>query len=144
MSENNYTTFDARLDIRAALEQIRMAQGKKPVHVISHCMGSVAFACGLLDETIPKHWISGITASAVFMNPKWAVINMAKVLFPLPLDGVYKAAVGNWYSCNSSQGDSLIQRCLNQALRFYPVAPNEICNSVTCHRASFVFGRYVF
>lgn len=141
VSENNYTTYDARQDIRAALEEIHKIQGKKPIYVIAHCMGSVAFSCGLLDETIPAHWVKGITASAVFMNPKWATINLAKALFPIPLDQVYKAAAGDWYSCNSSRGDSLVQQFINQALRFYPVAPSEICNSVTCHRASFVFGR---
>ncbi len=137
-----YTTYDARLDLRACLEHIRFAHGPAPIYTIAHCMGSVAFSCGLLDGTIPSSWILGITCSQVFMNPVWGPANMAKVMAgPIPFDKLYNLAAGSWFSCSTSPDDTLVQRALNQLLRLYPQSRREMCNNAACHRASLVFGR---
>jgi hypothetical protein len=137
----HFTTFDARLDIRAALQHIRRVRGERKIYTIAHCMGSVAFSCGLLDGTIPADWIKGITCSQTFMNPEWSFLNIAKVESPIALDKAYKLLGGNWFSCTSSEDDSLLQRGIDQALRFYPCEPKEMCNNIACHRTSFIFGR---
>lgn len=138
---DKWTTFDARLDSLEALTYIRSKHGCKPIYTIVHCMGSVAFASGLLDGTIPASWILGITASQVFMNPEWATLNLMKVRSPIPLTEVYKLLLGNWFSVTSSEDDTLLQRGIDQLLRFYPTEPKELCNNVACHRTSFIFGR---
>ena len=144
VAEDNWTTFDARLDIKACLEWIRKEQGEHPVYTISHCMGAVAFSCGLLDGTIPAKWILGITTSQVLCNPIWATLNMAKVLAgPIPFDKLYSMFGGKWFSCSSSTDDSYFQQLVNQILRFYPDSREEICNNNACHRCSLIFGRYV-
>jgi hypothetical protein len=143
-----YTTFDARLDILAALEQVRKLQqtqtktAPEKVYVIAHCAGSVALSIGLLDGTVPAEYIKGITASNVFMNPIFAKVNMIKASQPVPMNSIYGTFVGSWFSCASSTQDGLVQQALNQVLRLYPVGERkEICNSVVCHRSSLVFGR---
>lgn len=142
VAENMWTTYDARLDLRACLEYIRSRQGPAPIYTIAHCMGSVAFSTGLLDGTIPSSWILGITCSQVFMNPVWQTLNMMKVMAgPVPLDKVYRLLAGTWFSCSTSTDDTLVQRFINQLLRFYPDERRELCNNAACHRTSFVFGR---
>ncbi|RDW87272.1 FAD protein [Coleophoma crateriformis] len=144
VAENNWTTFDSRLDIRACLEYIRehTDNGHEKIYTVAHCMGAVAYSCGLLDGTIPTSWILGISCSQVFMNPMWSALNMAKVMFgPIPFDKLYKMFGGSWFSCSSSKDDSYFQQFLNQLLRFYPVTRSELCNNVSCHRCSLVFGR---
>lgn len=175
IAENNWTTYDARLDIKACLEYIRKIncdeheeangggggdnsnsnsnnnssshrqkqQWQPPkTYCIAHCMGSVAFACGLLDGTIPSSWVCGVTCSQVFMNPIWNTMNMIKATAgPVPLDRLYRLAAGSWFSCSTSHDDSFVQRALNQLLRFMPDARREICNSASCHRVSLTFGR---
>ncbi|KUJ19631.1 FAD/NAD(P)-binding domain-containing protein [Mollisia scopiformis] len=142
VAENNWTTYDARLDIRASLVWIRSQWGHEPVYTISHCMGAVAFSSGLLDGTIPSKWIKGISSSQVLMNPIWSPLNMAKVLAgPIPIDKLYRIIGGNWFSCSSTRDDSYFQQLINQLLRFYPDSREEICNNVSCHRCSLVFGR---
>ncbi|KAK3325424.1 hypothetical protein B0H66DRAFT_123518 [Apodospora peruviana] len=142
VAENNWTTYDARLDIKACLEYIRKEQGPDPVYTIAHCMGSVAFSCGLLDGSIPASWIRGITASQVFMNPIWGTVNLAKVLAgPVPFDKLYNLLAGHWFSCNTTPDDGIVQSLINQILRLYPQDRKEICNSASCHRVSLVFGR---
>jgi hypothetical protein len=142
VAENNWTTHDSRLDIRASLEWIRSQWGHEPIYTISHCMGAVAYSSGLLDGTIPSKWIKGISSSQVLMNPIWSPLNMAKVLAgPIPFDKLYKMLGGSWFSCSSTRDDSYFQQLVNQILRFYPDSREEICNNVSCHRCSLVFGR---
>lgn len=146
IAENNWTTFDSRHDIRACLEWIRKQPGpehNQPIYTVSHCMGSVAYSCGLLDGTIPTEWIKGISCSQVFMNPIWGTLNLFKALAgPVPFDKLYAAFGGKWFSCSSSKDDSYFQQLVNQVLRFYPDSRSEICNNVSCHRCSLIFGRY--
>jgi len=142
VAQDNWTTFDARLDIKACLEWIRKEQGEEPIYTISHCMGAVAFSSGLLDGTIPAKWILGITSSQVFCHPIWSTANMAKVLVgPVPINKLWGWFAGGWFSCSSGQNDSYFQRLLNQALRFLPDSREEICNNNSCHRTSLIFGR---
>lgn len=145
IAENNWTTYDSRHDIRACLEWIRKQPGpdqNQPVYTVAHCMGSVAFSSGLLDGTIPTEWVKGISCSQVFCNPIWASLNQAKaVAGPISLDKLYSMFGGKWFSCSSSPDDSYFQQLVNQALRFYPCEREEICNNVSCHRCSLIFGR---
>ncbi|GAW16944.1 hypothetical protein ANO14919_063910 [Xylariales sp. No.14919] len=154
VAQNDWTTFDARLDFRACLELIRKkyATGKpaegsdKPepeaIYTIAHCMGSVAFSAGLLDGTIPAKWIKGVTCSQVFMNPMWNYMNLIKIMaMPIPADRLYRIFAGNWFSCSTGKNDSYIQKGLNELLRFMPDERKEICNNASCHRVSLVFAR---
>jgi hypothetical protein len=148
IAENSWTTFDARKDIRAALERIRELGwpedhvDERKVYTIAHCMGSVAFSTGLLDGTIPSDWILGVTCSQVFMNPIWNTLNMIKAMdWKIPLDKLYTALAGTWFSCSTSTDDALVQRALNQVLRLYPDHRKELCSNAACHRTSLVFGR---
>lgn len=137
--KKNWTGFDTRLDIRAALEYIRRIRGPRKIYTIAHCVGAIAFSSGLLDGTIPAAWIKGITCSQTFMNLKLRPLNALKV--SLNAVSLYKLLAGNWLSFTSSSNDSLIQRLLNQLLRLYPDPPSELCSNVACHRTSLAFGR---
>jgi hypothetical protein len=142
VAKNNWTTFDARLDIKACLERIRKYHGPEKIFTISHCMGAVAFSCGLLDGTIPGDWILGISSSQVLCNPIWSSLNMAKVIAgPIPFDKLYTMFGGSWFDCSSDRSDTYFQQFLNQVLRLYPDSREEICNNVSCHRSSLIFGR---
>lgn len=142
-AQRGFTTYDARLDIQAAFQEIHRIQGSdKPIYVIAHCAGSVALSAGLLDGTIQSRWISGMTASQVFFSPIFGTVNRVKATLPIPATKIYRLLAGIWLSCISTEHDSLVQRALNQIARFYPVgSPSELCNSVVCHRSELAFGR---
>jgi hypothetical protein len=145
VAKEGWSTYDARLDIAAALDYIlkRYPTGTK-VYIVAHCAGSVALSMGLLDGTIPTQHIQGITASNVFMHPKFATLNKIKASSPISLATIYEKLAGPWFSCTSEKDDAFVQQILNQMLRFYPVGSRkEICNSVVCHRSELVFGRCV-
>jgi hypothetical protein len=138
-----FTTFDARLDIQAAFHVIHQRhESEAPIYVVAHCAGSVALSAGLLDGTIPTRWLKGLNASQVFMNPIFGTVNQVKASLPVPMTKIYKALAGKWFSCVSTENDTVVQRLLNQAVKLYPVgSPQELCNSVVCHRSELVFGR---
>jgi len=140
-----WTTYDARLDIKACYEKIRELRPETKtdkIYTIAHCMGSVALSTGMLDGTIPSEWVKGLTCSQVFMNPMWGAVNLAKIMAsPVPMDKLYQTLCGNWFSCSTSENDTYIQSLLNQALRLYPNPRREICNNAACHRATLCFGR---
>ena len=146
VAHDGHTTYDARLDIHAALAEVRNREGARTrespppkVYIIAHCAGSLALSCGLLDGTIPGEWIRGITASMVFMNPKFGKVNQLLSGFPTQL---YSRLISPWWDCSSSRDDTYVQRVVNQVLRLYPAgSARETCRSVVCHRSSLVFGR---
>ena len=143
VAEKGYTTFDARLDLKAGLEEIHQLQNSDDkIYVVAHGEGSMALSMALLDGTIPASWIAGITASNVFAHPKFATANMLKAKLPVSIPKIYNTTIGSWFSCTSSHNDKFVQGLLNQALRFYPVGGvKELCSSVVCHRSELVFGR---
>ncbi|CAK7267297.1 hypothetical protein SEPCBS119000_002470 [Sporothrix epigloea] len=143
-SNTKWTTYDARLDIRASIEKLQKECGVGKVYVVAHCMGSVALATGLLDGTIPSSWLLGLSCSQVFMNPIWNAANMLKASTAatyFPLDKIYKAVAGSWFDCTTNPHDSSVQRILNHALRLLPGARRELCRSAVCHRITFLYGR---
>ncbi|KAJ5334174.1 uncharacterized protein N7506_007957 [Penicillium brevicompactum] len=73
----NSTVFDCRLDVAAALEEIRSRELQKP-YVIAHCQGSVALCMGLLDGTIKSNQLLGISVNSVFMNQVFGYWNSLK------------------------------------------------------------------
>ncbi|KAI8959082.1 FAD/NAD(P)-binding domain-containing protein [Daldinia sp. FL1419] len=147
VAQDDWTTFDARLDLKACLEKIRNETKKKdeepePIYAIAHCMGSVAFSAGLLDGTIPARWIKGITCSQVFMNPQWSTLNMIKIMaLPIPADTIYRFISGDWFNFSTTTNDPLIQRTLNELLRLMPDHRKELCNNASCHRITMALGR---
>lgn len=145
VARDGHTPYDARLDVHAALAQVRKLEGARiqgnapKVYVVAHCAGSVALACGILDGTIPGEWIRGMTSSQVFMHPKFGKVNQVMSLFPTQL---YSRLISPWWDCSSNRDDTYVQRVVNQVLRLYPIgSARETCRSVVCHRTSFVFGR---
>jgi hypothetical protein len=138
-AREGYTPYDTRLDILAAMTHIRSTEGPRKMYIVAHCIGSLAFACGLLDGTIPGGWVLGATCSAVFMNPRFGRVNHLASSIPV---GVYQSILGTYYDCVSKKNDPLIQQVVNQVLRFYPVGSRrETCRSVACHRSELCFSR---
>ncbi|KAJ4358337.1 uncharacterized protein N0V89_002919 [Didymosphaeria variabile] len=73
-----YTAYDARADVKAAMEYVREEENGKKFYVICHCLGSIATGMALLTGTANAEWIQGMTASQVFMHLRFGKINSIK------------------------------------------------------------------
>jgi len=143
VAKENWTTYDARLDIAAAVEYIRESTGLEKIYSVVHCAGAQAMAAGLLDGTIQG--IGGLTASQVFITPLFAEVNMIKTKATPALIPLYERIFGKWYDCLPHRHDCIVEAAINEALRIYPVqGRQEICHSVVCHKADLAFGRYLY
>lgn len=141
-ARDNWTTYDSRLDIAAAVDYIRETECLEKIYAIVHCAGAEAMAAGLLDGTI--HGIGGLTASQVFMNPLFAEVNMIKAKTTPVILPIYEKTLGGWYDVIPHRRDCMVEKLINEALRAYPVQKSqEICHSVVCHKSELAFGRCV-
>jgi pimeloyl-ACP methyl ester carboxylesterase len=133
------TVFDIRLDTAAAVQYVRKHEPQKP-YVVAHCQGSVSLGMALLDGTIRRDQLLGVTANSVFMSQVFGYWNWFKGRTTLIIQ-FYEAIFGSFFPCGSDQSNGLLQRILDQILRFYPVGHSrDICTSTSCHRTSFAFG----
>lgn len=147
-----WTGYDGRLDIAAALAEIKrynaeQSSGRpsppKPPYVIAHCVGSLALASALLSGTVHQSDIPGITASQIFLHPVLQPLNELKARSPLTR--LYRTIAGDWFpiaQTKAQASSNIIQSILDTLLRFYPLScRSEICNSPICHRCNLAFGR---
>jgi len=133
--EGLWTTYDARLDIAAAVKHVRREMDVEKVYVVAHCAGSQALAMGLLDGTITG--VGGLTASQVFMHPVFAKVNKFKAKVGLTFPWIYEHAVGPWFPMVSMEKPTAFE----QLLRGYPVhGMQDYCRSIICRRSQVVFG----
>jgi pimeloyl-ACP methyl ester carboxylesterase len=136
-AKDNWTTFDARLDIAAAVDTILKETKAEKIYAVVHCAGAIATAAGLLDGTIKG--IGGLTVSQVFMHPVFAEINMLKANLEPSLPGIYQREYSDWFEVVGGNDRAF----MDEILRAYPVGgPSEICRSIVCHRSELVFGRF--
>lgn len=134
------TVFDSRLDVAAALQSVNIRETRKP-YVVAHCQGSVALAMGLLDNTIPRDLVLGVTANSVFMHQIFGYWNSVKGSTTF-LISLYELLAGRFFPVATEKKEkNHFQRLLDVLLRFYPVQHRrDICTSTACHRTSFGFG----
>ncbi|KAJ4992841.1 glucose-methanol-choline oxidoreductase [Stagonosporopsis vannaccii] len=140
-AKNGWTVFDARLDVKAALQYIRNQEKNMPIYAIVHCLGSIATATALLNGDVDPSWLSGLACSQVFTDLIYSKDNDFKAKNQVLIE-LYKKLAGDWFSCRSPSTGPWIQILLDQILRFYPTGSRkEICNSAVCHRCDLPFGR---
>lgn len=81
-ARNGWSVFDARLDVRAALEYVRAQEDNKKAYAIVHCLGSIATATALLQGDIEADWLRGMTCSQVFTDLIYSTDNHFKARHP--------------------------------------------------------------
>lgn len=77
-AREGYTAYDARYDVKAAMEYIREQEGGKKCYVVCHCLGSIATGIALLTGEVNPDWLSGMTASQVFTDLWFGEVNALK------------------------------------------------------------------
>ena len=140
-AKRNWTTYDSRLDIAAAVKYILKETGLAKIYAVVHCAGAIAMAAGLLDGTIQG--IGGLSVSSVFMQPIFAEVNMCKALLQPSIASLLDAEVGDWYDCVPDD-DDIVENLFNECLQIYPTGASDICSSVVCRRSQLVFGEYLY
>ncbi|KAF9105958.1 hypothetical protein BGX27_009389 [Mortierella sp. AM989] len=146
--------YGGAFDHAAAIKIILNETSVKNIQVIAHCVGSVTLWAGMLNGDIEG--VGSVVSSQVGSRPIISTANRIKQamqltpLFDKVLGKEEFDLIAHSPSPTSSGGESgedkpvvkvsLLDRAIDNALRFMPMPSQEYCNNAICHRASFCFG----
>jgi hypothetical protein len=77
------TVYDARLDVRAAIQYVREREQERKIYAVVHCLGSIATGIALLKGDVEASWLKGMTCSQVFTNLIFSPDNDLKARHPI-------------------------------------------------------------
>ncbi|WP_225828330.1 alpha/beta hydrolase [Streptomyces naphthomycinicus] len=123
----------ARFDFPAALAELRRHAGPRPVHVIAHCLGSLAFAMSLAAGTVDG--IRSFVANSVALTPRLSAWPRRKLEYgPELLEHVLglpvldpRARTGRRFTAGWA-----LSRLVSLA--------HQECDNPACHMISFMWG----
>ncbi|KAF9170568.1 hypothetical protein BGX20_008798 [Mortierella sp. AD010] len=143
--------YGGAFDHAAAIKVILKETGVKNVQVVAHCVGSLTLWAGMLNGDIEG--VGSVVSSQIATRPMVSIANKIKQNFQLApffekvLRQDHFDIVAHSPSPSTSERSdktahkvSLLDRAVDNALRFMPVPSQEYCNNAICHRASFCFG----
>ncbi|HWW44667.1 MAG TPA: GMC oxidoreductase, partial [Acidimicrobiia bacterium] len=137
-----YGTFDAddvaRLDHAAAEAAIIDATGRRDLHWVTHCVGSVTVMMSALAGTTKP---ASILCSQVGMQPVGPTLTKLKTRFGAAK--LLRAAQIKRMTTDSYTHESLGQRFFDLVLHFYPIPKVERCDQEVCRRLAFIYGNAV-
>ncbi|KAF9183327.1 hypothetical protein BGZ51_004087 [Haplosporangium sp. Z 767] len=147
-------------DHAAAIKIILNETGVNNVQVVAHCVGSVTLWAGMLNGEIEG--VGSVVSSQVATRPLITTGNKIKQnlqLVPLfekvlkqeefdclthspssPSDSENEDQNAPATSNKNAPKVTLLDRAIDNVLRFMPMPLHEYCNNAICHRASFCFG----
>lgn len=134
-SEDRWSLDLAVADLPALVDRVRAVTGAPEVDAFVHCAGSIAFFLALLRGMTG---VRSVVASQVALDTvastagRWkAGLHLPGALDALGADSLAAYAEGNggWKS-----------RLFDRMLALQPLAAEERCGSLTCHRGTFLYG----
>lgn len=126
-------------DHPAAERTIRAATGRHDIHWVTHCVGSITALMATLAGTVTP---SSMLCSQVGLHP--VAPRLTRLKAGLRLGHLMWRLGVRYLTTDSYDGESLGARALDQAMRLYPIAHEERCQSAVCRRLAFIYGIAVF
>lgn len=109
-AKKGWTVFDARLDVKAALEYVRVREDNQKIYAIVHCLGSIATATALLNGDLEASWLCGMTCSQVFTDLIYSKDNNFKARHQI-LISLYRVS---YFSMNNKRLTDSTISCLRE------------------------------
>jgi cholesterol oxidase len=130
-----YTADDiARADYPAAVALIRKITGAPSIQVIAHCFGGTTFTMALLAG------LTGVRSAVISQVSAHAVVPpLTKLKTGLHLPWVLEHLGVKSLTAYAEAHEDWKAKLLDDALRLYPIAPDEQCKSAVCHRVTFLY-----
>ena len=135
----SYTSFNAdqvaHQDHPAAERAIQELTGRRELHWVTHCVGSITAMMSTLAGTTSP---ASLLCSQVGAHPIGPEIMKLKVR--INAAGLLRAAHIKRLTSDSFRREALGQRLLDALLRFYPIPKDERCDQEVCRRLAFIYG----
>lgn len=81
-AKKGYTCYDARWDVKAAVDYVRKQEHERKFYAIVHCLGSISTSMALLTGLVKPEWLVGMSVSQVFCNLRYSQDNKFKARHP--------------------------------------------------------------
>lgn len=131
-----WTGDDAAMhDFPAALAKVRAVTGAAKVDMLVHCYGATTFFMAMLAGL---EGVRSVVCSQVATHITAAPLLRLKT--GLRLATAVKAVGFDTMTARVSDDPGLGERLYDTALRAYPIAPAERCDSAACRRITFLYG----
>ena len=125
----------ARFDHPAAEAAVREATGRRDIHWVTHCVGSMTWMMAVLGGwTTP----ASVVFSQVGAHPVAPTLTKLKVGVWAP--NILRALGVKLMTTDSYDEESRGARLFDTVLRFHPVPRDERCDSAVCRRLAFIYG----
>jgi cholesterol oxidase len=125
----------ANLDNPAAEKAIAELTGKRDLHWVTHCVGSMTWMMSTLAGTTKP---ASLLLSSVGAHPIAPRLTRLKARLHAP--GMLQTLGVKLLSTDSYDDESLGAKAFDQVLRFNPIPREERCASAVCRRLSFIYG----
>jgi len=124
----------ATQDYPAAVAKIRKITGAPSIQVVAHCYGATTFTMALLAG------LQGVRSGVILQISTHVVTPPAsRIKAGLHLPDLLDALGVKSLSAYTDTHGDWFQKLYDRALTLGPVAPEERCDSATCHRIQFMY-----
>ena len=134
-----YSSFNAddvaRFDHPAAERTIQELTGRKELHWVTHCVGSITITMATLAGTTSPASLLCSQAGAHPIGPE-----IMKLKVRINAAGLLRAAHIKRLTTDTFTRESLGQRAFDALLHLYPIPKDERCDQEVCRRLAFIYG----
>jgi cholesterol oxidase len=124
----------AKQDYPAAVDEIRRLTGAPSVQVVSHCFGATTFTMAMLAG------LQGVRSAVISQTSAHVVVPpMTKLKTGLHLPWILEELGVKTLTAYVDKHADWKGKLFDDALRLYPIAPDEQCKSPVCHRITFLY-----
>jgi cholesterol oxidase len=136
-SHNHPYTLDqvAQYDWPAAIAAVRSCTGDVPIGVLAHCLSAPALVLSIVRGYVPKEHFSSVILSQVAFDFDLPIIGKLKA--DLHLDALFPEEQMVHFRWNEITKNR-VDRAITGLAAIVP--KSYVCESVSCHRHSAVFG----
>ena len=128
----------AHLDHPAAAEVIASESGRRDLHLVTHCVGSLTWLMATLAGDVDP---TSLFCSALGVHPVAPTLTRIKVGFHLG-EILHRMGI-QMLTTDSFTNESFLEHLFDRELRLYPIPKEEECDQAVCRRVAFIYGNAV-
>ena len=128
----------ARLDHPAAAAVIASESGRRDLHLVTHCVGSLTWLMATLAGDVDP---TSLFCSALGVHPVAPTLTRIKVGFHLG-EILHRMGI-QMLTTDSFTNESFLEHLFDRELRLYPIPKEEECDQAVCRRVAFIYGNAV-
>lgn len=126
----------AQYDYPAAVDKVRHITKADSVQMVVHCFGATTWTMSMLSGRLKGVRLAVVSQVSTHAKPPLLTKLKTGLHIPSFLNALGVDSLTAYVDTNSNWTEKL----LDQAMKVYPIQPEERCRSAVCHRITFLYG----